>query len=378
MEQQRLDRRQWLRTAGLAGAFAFMGGWPTLGEAATDDALAGPLDVAGPNKLVPLSSNENPFGPSPKVREAMAKAFDEACRYPHAFAQEFTQLVAEKEGVPADHIVVTAGSIEGLRISGLAYCWQGGEVVAPDPTFLALLTYAELFGAHIHRVPLDEDLQHDLEAMEKRITSNTRLVFVCNPNNPTGALLPAGKLRDFCATVSRRTVVFSDEAYYDYVEEPGYPSMVELVKEGLNVIVSRTFSKVYGLAGMRIGYLVARPDIAARLRQTRAAYNNILGLHAARAALLDETFYRYSLQKNAESRQLIYTTLDELGLRYVRSHANFVFFESGRDIAGLVSAMEKEGIRIGRPFPPLRQWCRISTGTMEDTALFCEALKRVI
>lgn len=377
MEKNHLDRRQWLRTAGLAGAFSFLGGWPALAETVTDDAF-GPQNASGPGQLARLSSNENPFGPSPKVREAMVKSFDEACRYPHAYTQGLLKLLAQKEGVPTDHIVLTAGSIEGLRISGLAYSWQGGEVVAAEPTFLALLTYAESFGAHIHRVPLDEMLRHDLEAMERRITSHTRLVFICNPNNPTGTILPAAQLRDFCASVSRRTIVFSDEAYYDYVEEPGYPSMVELVKAGMNVIVSRTFSKVYGLAGMRIGYLVARPDIAARLQQTRAAYNNIAGLYAAQAALQDQEFYRYSLQKNAESRQMIYDTLDELGLRYVRSHANFVFFESGRDISSLMGAMEQEGVRIGRPFPPLRQWCRISTGTMEDTALFCQGLKRVV
>ncbi len=374
MEQ--LDRRQWLRTAGLAGAFSLLGGWQGLAEAATP--AHSRLFRAHNAPPVRLSSNENPYGPSPQVREALTAAFDEACRYPYGALRELTQLLAEKEGLSPDHIVVTAGSIEGLRISGLAYSWQGGDIVAADPTFSALLTYAENFGAYVHRVPLDENLAHDLDAMEKRITANTRLVFICNPNNPTGALLPAGRLRDFCASVSRRTVVFSDEAYYDYVEEPGYPSMVELVKEGLSVIVSRTFSKVYGLAGLRIGYLIARPDIAARLSQARAAVNNIMGLRAAKAALKDQEFYRFSLRKNAESRQLIYSALDELKLRYVRSHANFVFFESGRDISGLIGDMKKEGVLIGRPFPPLRQWCRISTGTMEETEQFCRALKKVM
>ncbi|MCB0581905.1 MAG: aminotransferase class I/II-fold pyridoxal phosphate-dependent enzyme, partial [Phaeodactylibacter sp.] len=264
-----------------------------------------------------------------------------------------------------------------LRISGLAYSWQGGEVVAADPTFQALLTYAEQFGAYVHRVPLD-DLVHDLDAMERRITSNTRLVFICNPNNPTGTLLPADRLRDFCASVSRRTVVFADEAYYDYIQEPGYPSMVELVKDDLNVIVSRTFSKVYGLAGLRIGYLIARPDIARRLQDARAAFNNVIGLQAAMAALGDEDFYRESLERNAESQRMIYQALDQLNLQYIKSHGNFVFFQAQRDIRGLIEEMKKENVLIGRPFPPLTDWCRLSTGTAEDTRLACQALARVL
>lgn len=372
MEQ--LNRRQWLRRAGLAGAATLAGSWTTLANAPGEAGI--PRKFNG-DRLIRLNSNENPYGPSVKVREAMMEAFDVAYRYPFSWQQELTNMLAKKEGVTPEHIVVTAGSVEGLRISGLAYSWQGGEIVAADPTFQALLTYAEQFGAYVHRVPLD-DLVHDLDAMDRRITSNTRLVFICNPNNPTGTILPAERLRDFCASVSRRTVVFSDEAYYDYVREPGYPSMVELVKAGMNVIVSRTFSKVYGLAGLRIGYLVARPDIARRLQNARAAFNNVIGLHAAMAALDDEDFYRESLERNAESQRMIYQALDQLNLQYVKSHGNFVFFQAQRNISGLIEEMKKENVLIGRPFPPLTDWCRLSTGTVEDTGLACRALARVL
>ncbi len=367
-----LNRRQWLRTAGLAGAFTLTGGLPVVAESTSRGSI---LTTDAPARL---SSNENPFGPSKKVREALLEGFDAACRYPFSWYGELLELLAEKEGVSTDHIVLTAGSVEGLKITGLVYGWQGGEVVAATPTFQSLLTYAETFGAHVHRVPVNDELVHDLDAMEKRITANTRLVFICNPNNPTGTLLPADKLRDFCSSVSHRTVVFSDEAYYDYVEEPGYPSMIELVKEGLNVIVSRTFSKVYGLAGLRIGYLVARPDIAARLVEARVSFPNVMGIFAAKAALKDEEFYRFSLRKNAEAKKMIYDTLDGLGLRYVPSHGNFVFFHSGREISQLIGHMKKEDVLIGRPFPPLLEWCRISTGTLEDTARFCRGLKTVM
>lgn len=368
MEQ--LNRRQWLRRAGLAGAATLAGSWAGLAEAPSRKGL-------GHNGLIRLSSNENPYGPSEKVRAAMMEAFDVACRYPYQWQQELAAMLAKKEGVTPEHIVVTAGSVEGLRISGLAYSWQGGEVVAADPTFQALLTYAEKFGAFVHRVPLD-DLVHDLDAMERRVTSNTRLVFICNPNNPTGTILPADRLRDFCSSVSRQAVVFIDEAYYDYIREKGYPTMVDLVKDEFNVIVSRTFSKVYGLAGLRIGYLIARPDIARRLSQARAAVNNVIGLHAAMAALKDEAFYKFSLDKNVESRNIIYRELGRMKLQFIQSHANFVFFQSGRDINELIEAMKQENVAIGRPFPPLTDWCRLSTGTIEDTEYACRALAKVM
>ncbi len=369
-----LNRRQWLRRAGLAGAATLAGNWA---------AIAGPApgkrrgNLGNGDSLIRLNANENPYGPSQKVKEAMMEAFEVACRYPFPWQQELTEKLAKKEGVTPEHIVVTAGSVEGLRISGLVFNWQGGEVVAADPTFQALLNYAEQFGAYVHRVPLD-DLVHDLDAMERRITSNTRLVFICNPNNPTGTILSANQLRDFCSSVSRRTVTFVDEAYYDYIGEPGYPSMVELVKDNMNVIVSRTFSKAYGLAGMRIGYLITRPDIARRLQSARAAFNNVAGLFGAMAALEDEAFYRESLKRNEESQQVIYQSLKRLNLLHARSYGNFVFFQTGRDINVLAEEMRKENVLIGRPFPPLDKWCRLSTGTREDTEQACRALEKVL
>ena len=173
-------------------------------------------------------------------------------------------------------------------------------------------------------------------------------------------------------------MVFSDEAYYDFIMEPEYPSMVELVKEGMNVIVSKTFSKVYGLAGVRIGYLVARPDIAARLRKNIMAMTNVLAIEAAKVALTDDEFYKFSLLKNQEAKTSLYKTLDDLNLEYIKSHTNFVFFKTGRHISEMIPAMKKEGVIIGRPFPPFYDWCRISTGTEENMAMFDRALKKVL
>ncbi len=370
-----LDRRQWLRTAGLAGAFSLIGGAKAF---ATEPTLLRIASNNTPKTPIRLSSNENPYGPSDKVKQAVLDGFSEACRYPFALSRELTDLIAQKHGVPSDHVVLTAGSTEGLKVAGLTYGLHGGEILAADPTFLALLDYAEQFGAYIHKVPVDENLAHDIDAMEKRLTGNTRLVFVCNPNNPTGTLLSASKMKSFCENLSKKTVVFADEAYFDYITEPGYPSMVELVKQGLNVIVSRTFSKVYGMAGIRIGYLIARPDIARRLQDNCMANASVPAIYAAKAAMQDNAFYKFSLQKNAECISLMYKTLDELKMPYVKSHANFVFFNSGKDVTEMNKIMAAKGIMVGRPFPPLTNWLRVSTGKVEEVEAFLKALKEVV
>lgn len=348
-----------------------MGGLGTMAMEYAPRALA--LD--GPVKL---NSNENPFGPSKNVRSVISNSFDIACRYPFQYLTKLVAEIAEKEGVSKDCVVVTGGSTEGLKASGLVYGLEGGEIIAADPTFQAMLSYAENFGAHVHRVPLNEKMEHDLDAMSKRITSKTRLIFLCNPNNPTGTLLNKDVLRDFCTSNDNKAVIFSDEAYYDFITEPDYPSMVELVKEDRNVIVSKTFSKVFGLAGMRIGYLIARPDIATRLKKAVMANTNVLAIEAAREALRDDEFYKFSLQKNTEAKQHVYKTLDGLGLSYIPSHTNFVFFKTGRPIRDIISSMERENVLIGRPFPPMMNWARISTGTMEEMRVFSAALEKVM
>ena len=371
-----LDRRQWLKTAGLSTAFAmFGGGSTTVAKAITKEYPPVRNLADGP---IRLSSNENPYGPSAGVRKAITNAFDEACRYPFYPLQGLIEMIAQKEGVTNEHVVVTGGSTEGLNATGLTYGLNGGEIIAADPTFQAMLTYAEQFGAYVHRVPVDDALDHDLEAMARRITSKTRLIFLCNPNNPTGTLLDKDKLRDFCSSISEKAVVFSDEAYYDYITEPDYPSMVELVKEGHNVVVSKTFSKVYGLAGIRIGYLIARPDIAERLRGNVMANTNILGIAAAKEALKDDEFYKFSIAKNAEAKAHIYNTLDDLSLSYIPSHTNFVFFKSGKHISEMIEKFRTEGIWIGRPFPPMLDYVRISTGTMDEVKAFTSVLKKIM
>lgn len=372
----KFSRRDWLRSASLLGGASLLAGTLPIKILSAEE-----IDQFNPRPLEPLvrlGSNENPYGPSKKMREAMSNAFQIGCRYPWSYNKELQEMIAAREGVPADHVVLVAGSTEGLKITGITYAGPGDEIISGLPTFLSLMTYAETWGADINWVPLDKNMDYDLQEIEKRVSNKTKLVFLCNPNNPTGKLLPAKQVMDFCETVSRKTMVFSDEAYYDYIEDSSYPSMVELVKKGHNVIVSKTLSKVYGLAGIRLGYLIARPDIAAKLSERVVANTNVMAIEAGKAALKDEEFYRFSLQKNKEARQMIESTLDQLGLEYLPSQANFVFFNAKRDVAQLAKSFQEKGIVIGRPFPPLNEWCRISTGTLEEVELFNRALLQIM
>ncbi len=337
------------------------------------------------SSIVKLSSNENPYGPSERVLNAIKNSFNDACRYPYEFIQELQKTLAKKHDVPIESIVITGGSNEALRITGLAISNKGGNIVAGQPTYLALMNYAEAWGAEIKWVPVDSDKGYDLKKIRYTIDQDTNMVFIANPNNPTGTLLNANSLADFCEDISKQTLVFCDEAYYDYINEKDYPSMDYLVRKGENVIISRTFSKVYGMAGLRIGYLVLKPELADDLfgkyspygRPNIMAQTNVLAVAAASEALKDSDFYKFSLKKANEEKDKIYKLLDYLDLKYVRSSTNFVFFESKKHIDKLSAEMLEKGVRIGRPFPPFYDWCRISTGTSEEVDIFIESMLEV-
>ncbi len=367
-----LNRRNWLKGIGSLGATAMVLHPRELLQMMPDEK---PMTADAP--IVRLSSNENPYSPSPAMKAAINAIDPELCRYPNSKFGELEKIIAEREGVATESVVVTCGSREGLNVTGLLYGMNGGEILTCMPTYKALLTYAERFGAYINIAPLNDRLEFDLDALDRRIHSNTRMVFVCNPNNPTGTLLDAGALAEFCRSASKRTMVFVDEVYFDYIEEEDYPSMSSLVNDGHNVIISRTFSKVYGLAGVRIGFLMARPDIASRLRDRLMSGSNIMGVRLAMAGLKDDDFYRFSLQKNREAKEMIYLACEDAGLKYIPSHTNFVFFHTGRNIQKVIADFRQRGVAVGRPFPPLTDWCRISTGRIEEVQKFTDAMKQV-
>ena len=369
-----ISRRQWLTRTAAVGLGAFLYPWEQSLQATNSYEPTLPFE----SNLTRLGSNENPLGPSPKVKQAMIEALENGCRYPWGTHAPLIEALANIHGVSTDCIVLCAGSNEGLRATASIYGGPQQEIIAADPTYLALLSYAEQLGTYIHKVPLTADFQHDLDAMAARISRRTGMVFICNPNNPTGTLLDSSQLSQFIAKVSQDTVVFSDEAYYDYISDVDYPSMVKYVKEGKNVIVSKTFSKVYGLAGIRAGYIIARPDIAKRIRSAVMASMNIVATAAARAALEDKPFYELSLQNNKKQLAKMYQLFHAMQLQYIPSYANFVMVNLQKDISWFLDAMRKEGVIVGRPFPPYSQWCRISTGNDSDYTAFERAFRKVM
>lgn len=372
------NRRRWLSGTGLTLAAAALARAPLramlpLGEgAACDGARRGPIR---------LGANENPHGPSESARKAIVEALSASNRYPEG-VDELKALIAAREGLTPEHVVLAPGSHAVLCIAGLVYGLPDGEIVSDDPTYPGLATYAAGIGARVTRVPLTADFAHDLDAMEARVGARTRLVYVCNPNNPTGTVVSAVRLRAFCDAVAPRAAVLVDEAYGDYAGGPGsgFASMVELVRKGANVLVVKTFSKLHGLAGLRIGYALARPDIADRLRTFRMGPDStsvgVLSVAAARASYQDLAFQETSKRKNAEARAYTLGVLDELRLPHAASHTNFVYFRVPGDVEDFGRAMEREEIRLVAR--PSIGGCRVTIGTLDEMHAFAGALGRVV
>lgn len=331
--------------------------------------------VAGP---IRLCYNENPYGMSPKAKEAITTGWVEHSRYDPPSLGVLTKTFATHVGVDPSNVLVTQGSQEVLSIVAIAYGGAGSEVVMPWPSFEGLPDYAEALGATVHRVPLDGELQHDFSAMDTRITSSVKLVYVCNPNNPTGTLAGHQQLRDFVKSASKRAIVIVDEAYHDFIDDPNYTSMTDMVLNGENVIVARTASKIHGMAGTRVGFAIARPDIITRLKRLVTGNPNAMGLNAANTSVQDTQYQAFVKQRNREGRELLVSTLKGLGKRVAPSSTNFVFFQAGMPTEKVQDAMRAKGMIIGRTFKPFTDWCRISIGTPDEMKACVAALPEAL
>lgn len=370
-----MNRRQWLSRTGCALGGAVMSGYMGTGLA------FGASESQGSPTPIRMMYNENPYGPSETARKAMTEAFEEANLYTFSNGDSLDTLkgiLARQVGLTPDHILISAGSTEILRVTGLITALEGGEIISPHPTYLTLLRYAESMDVPIHRIPLDDNLGFDLEAMRKKMSEKVKLIYLCNPNNPTGAITPDTLFRPFCQEMSQRALVFIDEAYHEYVSDPRYRSMVELVKEGHNVLVSRTSSKIHGMAGLRIGFGIANPPLIKLLRARITGTNNIIGLRAAAASYSDPAFQEFCRRKNDESKEIVCKFFQKTGRRYIPSHTNFVFFQTGLPIDQFQDTMEKQGIIVGRPFPPYLDWCRLSMAKPEQMKVFVERAQKVL
>jgi histidinol-phosphate aminotransferase len=337
-----------------------------------------PAAVTGRPNPIRLSANENPYGPGPRAREAIARGVADSSRYPTGVYQQLLKQLAAFESVPSEAIVIGTGSGEILTMAGLMYGAGGGRIVSADPSFSQLTGYAREMGAAIDFVPLDRSFAHDLAAMDRAVGAGAELVYICNPNNPTGTLLKADDLRAFCRGLKGRAAVFVDEAYLQLTADPKANSMVDLVREGLEVIVARTFSKEHGLAGLRVGYGIAKPDLAKKLSTYRMTTPNMLGLMAASASLDDSEFLALSKRKIAEGREVIYRLCAARKLAYVESAGNFVFFDCGMPVEDFRQKMAAEGLLVGRPYKAYPTWMRVSVGTTQDMAAFATAFEKIM
>ena len=350
----------------------------TLGAAVTRPSGAATPEAAAGTAIVDLSSNENPYGPSPAALEAMTSSQAVAGRYPDEAERATAEAIARLHGVSPERIVLGSGSSEILRLCDAAFLGPGRTLVVAEPTFEAVLHYAKVTTAEPVTVPLTADFRHDLPAMARACDGRTGLVYVCNPNNPTGTIVTGDELLAFVEKLPATATVVVDEAYHHFVESPAYRSATELVDRFPNVVVARTFSKVYGMAGLRLGYAVTSTANAEALR-AHAAWSNVNAavLAAAQASLADEGLVARQREKLNGTRRWLVAELGRDGRRTIPSETNFVMIDAGGDVKPLIEALASRGIRVGRRFAALATWLRVTIGTPEETRAFLKALRAV-
>ncbi len=347
-----------------------------LGAGAAAAALPFPRLFAVPppaSKVVLLNSNENPYGPSPAAIAAMRDAFGVAARYPDAQAEELTADIAKLHGLSTDEVILGDGSSEILKLVAAACSSPSRSVVIAEPTFEAIAHYAKASGAEVVKVPLDRAYGHDLGKMAP---AGAGVVYVCNPNNPTGSITPKAALRSFLDSVPPSTIVLVDEAYHHYAASPDYESVAPLVKSKPNLIVARTFSKIYGMAGLRAGYALANRDVIKKLDMQKSWDTmNVMALVAARASLADSGFVAEGRRRNAATRAHVVERLGAMGYKVIPSETNFVMIDLRRDVKPVIAGMRNDGVRVGRLFPALPQHLRVTIGTPEEMQRFLEVLR---
>lgn len=377
-----LNRRDWLRASVLSG----------LSLAAAPAAFCEPEPEMPVGFKLPkdgvlkarLSANENPYGPSPKAIKTITEAAPDGYLYAMEYARKFRKLVAETEGVPEEYVLLGAGSGELLTAASLWAAYRpnaGRTIVAPDPTFDQLPRAAMKHGITMDRVPLVAADGYDinLNKLNERVGSQTGMVYMCNPNNPTAITVDPTKLRAFCEAVGAKTPILVDEAYIDYTPDPKAYTMVDMVKKGYNVIITKTFSKVHGFAGLRTGYMIAKPELLEQIAKfaTGGSCISMTTLRAASVSLQDKDFIKFSLGKAQESKDYLLGVLKQHNYEPLPSGANFVMFPIRMKGEDFVARMMEQGVSIRQWKFDGQYWCRVSLGTMPQMQAFADGLKLV-
>jgi histidinol-phosphate aminotransferase len=392
-----MNRRRFAQLFG-AGA-AYLAARPELSLASPSTSLM-KTPVSRPS-VVRLSSNENPYGPSPFAVSAMTEAFSIAWRYPDEHAETLIDMLAKLHAVKTEQILLGDGSGEILKICASAFTGPmtndnkpvelsrptrgpaltfipgRGKMIVADPTFEAILNHARISRAEVVKVPLDSAFGHDLPKMLASAVEG--LIYICNPNNPTASITPKDELRSFLATCPPQTMVLVDEAYYHYADSSNYESVIPLVKQYPNLIVARTFSKIYGMAGLRCGYCVAQADAIRRLRPHQTWDSvNIMALVGAIASLKDRRQVTNGRRLNTETKAYVSERLAKRGYKHIPSQANFVMIDMKRPVQPLIAALRERRVQVGRLFPSLPNHMRVTIGKAGEMEAFLTNLSAVL
>lgn len=334
----------------------------------------------GLERVIKLASNENPLGCSSKAKEAMVDAINKSALYPDGNCTDLRNALAEKMGLKPTQFFFGAGSDGIIEMIPKAFIEPGDESIMAFPSFPLYETNIKLAGGICMQVPLDKNYCFDLDAMAEKINKRTKVIWLCNPNNPTGTMYTREQQDAFLQKVPENIVVVLDEAYYEYVTREDYPESLALLDKYPNIIILRTFSKIYGLASARIGYAISNETMIGYLERVRSPFNVCTYAQvAATASLDDEEFKMLSYSTNKENKEFLYNEFNKIGLRYLPSETNFIMVDTAKDSKEVFQALLRKGIivRPGYVFG-MNTWLRVTIGTKEECEEFVEALKEVI
>lgn len=364
------SRRGFLRSLGAGTAAGIAVHWPLTGAS-----RAATLEPSRPKQddgFIRLNSNENAYGPSTKVAEVIRSSIGSANRYPRMEYNSLVERIAGINHVKPEQVLLGCGSTEILRVAAFAFLGSGKQLIQASPTFEAIEHYARAAGSEVISVRLTPAFAHDLAGMLARASASTTLVYICNPNNPTASLTPRNDLENFISKLPASTFVVIDEAYHHYAGQSGmYASFIDRPLDDERVIVSRSFSKVYGLAGLRLGYAVASPKIIQQMRKFATEDNiNAIVTRAAGAALDDADAINDFVRRNTNDRQEFFNQAMARALKPIDSHANFVMMNTFHPAEEVIQHFLKSNILIGRRFPPMDTYIRISLSHPEEMRAF--------
>jgi histidinol-phosphate aminotransferase len=373
MNTPKLSRRQFALNLGVAAAVATAR--PTLSFSPTQR----PAREARPDGAILLSFNENPYGPSPKALAAMTDSQSRAMRYPDFAFRALQKQIAELHGVSEEQVLLGCGSIEILRVVDAAFLAPDKNIVAAEPTFEAVLDYAKVTRSPAVKVPMTAEFRHDLAAMAAQCTSRTGVVYVCNPNNPTGTIVAREDMARFFEAVPKSTLIVVDEAYHHFVDDPRYASATDQFDKVPNLIVARTFSKVYGLAGMRLGYAVGSKETIAQMRPyVTLDSGNAAVLAAASVSLKDTEHVAECRGRILDSRHWTTEQLRSMKFRVTDSQGNFLMTDIGSDVTPVIEEFRKRNIWVGRKFASMGNWLRVTIGTPDEMHAFMGAFREIM